>query len=233
MGLIPEANKLPEHTSDDHRIIFEEGKTPPHGPIYPLGDPELENLRGYIETNLNNGFIRPSTSPAGAPTLFVKKPNGGLRLCVDYRGLIKITIKNRYPLPLVGEALDRLGRAKKFTQLDLTNAYYRIRIAEGDEWRTAFRTRYGHFEYQVMPFGLSNAPATFQGIINKILSEKLDVFCVVYLDEILIYTEGTESEHIDAVKWVLERLLQNGLYANLQVPIPPRRSPFSKLYHFS
>lgn len=108
----------------NHRIILEEGKTPPHGPIYRLGDSEPENVRGYIKTNLNNGFIRPSTSPAGALVLFVKKPNGGLRLCVEYRGLNNITIKNRYPLPLVGEALDRLGSAKQFIQIDLTNVYY-------------------------------------------------------------------------------------------------------------
>lgn len=211
-----EANKLPEHTADDHKIILEDNTTPPHGPIYSLGATELETLRAYIETNLSNGFIRPSTLLAGAPILFVRKPNSGLRLCVDYRGLNKITIKNRYPLPLVGKALDRLSRAKRYTQLDLTNAYYCVRIAKGDEWKTAFRTRYGHYEYQVMPFGLSNAPAIFQGLINRILAEKLNIFCIVYLDDILIYTKGSESDHIEAVKWVLEQLLQNGLYANLQ-----------------
>ena len=109
------ADELPSLTPDDHRIVLEEGKSPPHGPIYSLGPTELEALRGYIEVNLNNGFIRPSTSPAGAPILFIRKPSGGLRLCVYYRGLNNITIKNRYPLPLVGEALDRLGRAKEYT----------------------------------------------------------------------------------------------------------------------
>ena len=210
------ADELPSLTPDDHRIVLEEGKSHPHGPIYSLGPTELEALRGYIEVNLNNGFIRPSTSPAGAPILFIRKPSGGLRLCVDYRGLNNITINNRYPLPLVGEALDRLGRAKEYTQLDLIHAYHRVRIAKGDEWKTAFRTRYGHFEYQVMPFGLSNAPATFQALINKVLAEKLDVFCIVYLDDILIYTEETGSAHTDAVKWVVEQLRKHGLYANLQ-----------------
>ena len=90
---------------------------------------------------------------------------------------------------MIGESLDRLGRAKRFTQLDLTSAYHQMRIKEGDEWKTAFRTRYGHFEYQVMPFGLSNAPASFQGYINKILAEKLDIFVIIYLDDIFIYTE--------------------------------------------
>ncbi len=156
------AAELPEHTGiNDHAIELVDDRQPPYGPIYSLGQVELETLKTYIENNLANGFIRPSKSPAGAPILFDKKPDGSLRLCVDYRGLNNLTIKNRYPLPLVGESWDRLGRARRFTQLDLTNAYHRMRIREGDEWKTAFRTRYGHFEYQVMPFGLTNAPATF------------------------------------------------------------------------
>ena len=177
---------------------------------------ELETLKAYIETNLANGLIRPSKSPAGAPILFDRKSDGSLRLCVDYRGLNNLTIKNRYPLPLIGESLDRLGRAKRFTQLDLTSAYHRMRIREGDEWKTAFRTRYGHFEYQVMPFGLTNAPASFQGYINKIFAEKLDIFVIVYLDDILIYTEDDGDGHVAAVRWVLEQLRKFSLYANLK-----------------
>ncbi len=154
---------LPERTDlNEHAIELREGKQPPYGPIYSLRPVELETLKTYIETNLANGFIRPSKSPAGAPILFVRKPDGSLRLCVDYRGLNNLTIKNRYPLLLIGESLDRLGRAKRFTQLDLTDAYHQMRIKEGDEWKTAFRTWYGHFEYQVMPFGLFNASASFQ-----------------------------------------------------------------------
>ena len=156
------ATELPEHTGiNNHPINLIDDKQPPYGPIYSLGPVELETLKTYIETNLANGFIRPSKSPAGAPILFIRKKDGSLRLCIDYRGLNNLTIKNRYPLPLIGKSLDHLSRAKRFTQLDLTNAYYRMQIREGDEWKTAFRTRYGHFEYQVMPFGLSNAPATF------------------------------------------------------------------------
>ena len=127
-----------------------------------------------------------------------------------------MTIKNRYPLPLIGESLDRLGRAKRFTQLDLTNAYHRMRIREGDEWKTAFRTRYGHFEYQVMPFGLSNAPATFQGYINKILVRKFDIFVIVYLDDILIYTENPSQAYVKTVHWVLENLRSHDHFANLK-----------------
>ena len=111
--------------------------------------------------------------------------------------------------------MDRLGRAKRFTQLDLTSAYHRMRIREGDEWKTAFRTQYGHFEYQVMPFGLTNAPASFQGYINKILAEKLDIFVIVYLDDILIYTDDDES-HVTAVRWVLEQLRKFSLFAKLK-----------------
>ena len=156
------ANVLPERTgANEHAIELEEGKQPPYGPIYSLGPVELETLKTYIETNLANGFIRASKSPAGAPILFVRKPDGSLCLCVNYRGLNNLTIKNQYPLPLIGESLDRLGQAKRFTQLDLTSAYHRMRINEGDEWKTAFRTWYGYFEYQVMPFGLSNALASF------------------------------------------------------------------------
>ena len=128
------ATELPEHTEiNTHAIDLEEGKQPPYGPIYSLRPVELETLKTYIETNLANGFIRPSKSPAGAPILFDKKPDGSFRLCVDYQGLNNITIKNWYLLPLVGESLDHLGRAKRFTQLDLTSAYHRMRIKEGDK----------------------------------------------------------------------------------------------------
>ena len=203
--LAENATELPENTGiNEHAIKLEEGKQPPFGPIYSLGPVELETLKTYIETNLANGFIQSSKSPAGAPILFNRKPDGSLCLCVDYWGLNNITIKNQYPLPLIGESLDRLGRAKQFTQLDLTNAYHRMRIREGDEWKTAFRTRYGHFEYQVMPFGLSNAPATFQGYVNKILAEKLDIFVIVYLDDILIYTKDSRQPHVEVVCWVLD-----------------------------
>ena len=208
---------LPERTElNEHAIDLEDGKQPPYGPIYSLGPVELETLKTYIETHLKTGFIRPSKSPAGAPILFDKKPDGSLRLCVDYRGLNNLTIKNRYPLPLIGESLDRLGQAKRFIQLDLTSAYYRMRIKEGDEWKTAFQTRYGHFEYQVIPFGWFNAPASFQGYINKIMAEKLDIFIIVYLDDILIYTEDQGQGHVEVVQWVLNILKKNSLFAILK-----------------
>jgi len=180
-----------------------------------LAEKESDVLREYLEDKSRRGWIRRSSSPAGAPVLFVPKKDGTLRLCVDYRGLNKITIKNRTPLPLIGETLDRLSRAKRFTKLDLKDAYTRIRIRPGDEWKTAFRTRYGHFEYCVMPFGLCNAPATFQQYINEALAGLVDVCCVIYLDDILIYSENVE-EHTDHVRQVLERLRRYKLFVNLK-----------------
>ena len=194
------ASELPEHTGiNNHAIELVDGQQPPYRPIYSLRPVKLETLKAYIETNLTNGFIRPSKSPAGAPILFDRKSDGSLRLCVDYRDLNNLTIKNQYPLPLIGESLNKLGRAKQFTQLDLTSAYHRMRIRKEDESKTVFKTRYGHFEYQVMLFGLTNALASFQGYINKILAEKLDIFVIVYLDDILIYTDDDGNGHVIAV----------------------------------
>ena len=208
------AGVLPAHADHDHAIELAPGSNPPYRPIYNLSEPERAVLRDYIKTALAKGWIRPSKSPAGAPVLFVPKKDGGLRLCVDYRGLNAATIKNRYALPLIGETLDQLAGAKIFTQLDLRDAYHRIRIREGDEWKTAFRTRYGHFEYTVMPFGLTNAPATFQAYINKALSDMLDLCVVVYLDDILIYSMN-EEDHERNVRMVLDRLRAYNLYCKL------------------
>jgi hypothetical protein len=208
------ANRLPVHGPHEMAIDLEPGKTAPHGPLYSLSANEAEVLRDYINKNLQRGWIRRSTSKAGAPILFAKKKDGTLRICVDYRGLNAVTIKNRHPLPLIGESLDRLGNAQIYTKLDLRDAYHRIRIKEGDEWKTAFRTRYGHFEYTVMPFGLTNAPAVFQSYINSALSDLLDICCIVYLDDILIYSK-TEEDHISHVRLVLSRLIQHQLYAKL------------------
>jgi Reverse transcriptase (RNA-dependent DNA polymerase) len=133
---------------------------------------------------------------------------------VDYRGLNKITIRNRHPLPLISETLDRLSRAKRFTKFDLRDAYHRIRIKRGDEWKTAFRTRYGHFEYTVMLFGLINAFVTFQSYINEALRGYLDIFCITYLNDIIVYSERVE-DYKEHVRKVLERLRQYNLYTKL------------------
>jgi transposase InsO family protein len=208
------ASSLPEHGHGDLPIDLVPGKEPPFGPLYSLSEAELVVLREYLRKYLERGWIRHSRSPAGAPILFVKKKDGSLRLCVDYRGLNNVTVKNRHPLPLINESLDRLALARWFTLLDLREAYHRLRIKEGDEWKTAFRTRYGHFEYLVVPFGLTNAPAAFQAYINKALVGLLDVVCIVYLDDILIFSKD-EEEHEKHVRLVLERLRQAQLFVNL------------------
>jgi RNase H-like domain found in reverse transcriptase/Reverse transcriptase (RNA-dependent DNA polymerase)/Integrase zinc binding domain/Chromo (CHRromatin Organisation MOdifier) domain len=212
---------LPESKLWDHEIPIEPGKTPPFGPIYQLSEKELGVLKDYIEENLKKGFIRPSNSPAGSPILFVPKKDGTLRLCVDYRKLNNITIKDRYALPLVPELQDRLCEARIFTSLDLRGAYNLIRMKEGEEWKTAFRTKYGLYEYRVMPFGLTNAPATCQRMINDLLREYLDVFVVAYLDDILVYSK-TETEHTEHVRKVLGKLQ----YANLL--LKPEKCEFHK-----
>lgn len=209
------ADALPSHRPYDHTIPLVPGETPPFGPIYSLSEVELKALSDYLDENLDKGFIRPSSSPAGAPILFVKKKDGSLRLCVDYRALNKITVKNRYPLPLISELLDRLRAAKYFTKIDLRGAYNLVRIAEGEEWKTAFRCRYGHFEYLVMPFGLTNAPATFQHFMNDTFRDLLDQSVVAYLDDILIYS-ADEEEHRKHVRLVLERLRSAQLYAKAE-----------------
>lgn len=209
------ASRLLEHRPYDCPIDLQEGAQPPWGPIYGLSPIELQTLREYIDENLANGFIRHSRSPAGAPIFFVKKKDGSLRLVVDYRGLNKITIRNRYSLPLISSLLEQMNGAKYFSKIDLRGAYNLVRIRPGDEWKTAFRTRYGHFEYTVMPFGLTNAPTVFQHMANDVFREFLDQFVVVYLDDILIYSR-TKEEHEMHVRKVLEKLREFGLYAKLE-----------------
>ncbi|KAJ1603269.1 hypothetical protein NDA14_005237 [Ustilago hordei] len=183
-----EADKLPHHTEHDLHLELIEGGKPPQGPLYLKGPKEMSELRRYLDENLEKGFIRPSKSPARSPVLFVPKKDGGLRLCVDYRGLNEITVKNRAPLPLIEEQLFLLRKARIYTKLDLRAAYNLIRIAKGDEWKTAFGTQLGLYEYLVMPFGLANAPAHFH---------------------------DTEEVHVKHVTKVLTRLRSNRLFAKL------------------
>ena len=204
----------PHRPGHDIHIDIEEGKSPPFGPIYSLSQKEREALHKYIVENLNRGFIRPSSSPAASPILFVKKANGDLRLCVDYRGLNAITKRNRYPLPLVNDLLNLIRGSTIFTKLDLKSAFNLLRIAPGDEWKTAFRTNEGLFEYLVMPFGLTNAPSAFQSFMQWVLREMLDINCVVYLDDILIFSR-TREEHTVHVTKVLEKLREYGLYCGI------------------
>ncbi|KAG0153387.1 hypothetical protein PDIDSM_5240 [Penicillium digitatum] len=191
-----EAERLPPHRSYDHKMVLQEDKPLPFGPLYPMSRNELELLA------------------AASPVLFVKKPGGGLRFCVDYRALNAITVKDRYPLPLTKETLNNLKGMKFFTKIDIISAFNNLRIAKGQEYLTAFRTRLGLFESLVMPFGLTGAPASFQRFINDTLREYLDCFCTAYLDDILIYSR-TRAEHIEHVRKVLQRLREAGLFAKL------------------
>ena len=156
------STQLPLHHDFDLKIDLEDGSSPPLGTIYSLSQTELEALRTFIDEHLCYGFIRLTNSAHAAPVLFVKKKDGSLCLCVDFRGLNKITKKDCYPLPLISDLLDSPSRTTIYTKIDLRHAYHLVRIALGDEWKTAFHTRYGSYEWLVMPFGLTNAPASFQ-----------------------------------------------------------------------
>uniref|UniRef100_A0A670IJD3 Gypsy retrotransposon integrase-like protein 1 n=1 Tax=Podarcis muralis TaxID=64176 RepID=A0A670IJD3_PODMU len=208
------ADQLPPHRPFDCGIDLQPGAPLPVSRLYSLTEPEREALQDFLRKNLERGFIRPSTSPTAAPVLFVKKKCGELRPCHDYRALNKITVPDRYPLPLISELLERVQGAQVFTKLDLRGAYNLIRIRAGDEWKTAFGTRYGQFEYLVMPFGLCNAPAVFQRYINHVFQDLLDKYVVVYLDDILIYSRDP-ARHEGHVRTVLQRLREHRLYAKL------------------
>ena len=195
------AAELPEFRQFNCDIPLIPGAVIPHGRVYQLSEPERKSLEEYVNTELAKGFIRHSTSPAGAPCFFVKKKDGSLRLCVDFKGLNKLTIKNRYPMPLIPELIRRVASGKIYTALDLRGAYNLVRVKKGDEWKTAFRTPFGHYEYMVMPFGLTNAPAIFQSMMDRIFRDLIGVYVVVYLDDILIYSDN-EDEHEKHVREV-------------------------------
>src|SRR3954452_3025237 len=183
---------LPPYRSVDHGIELVDGTEPPHRSIYALSQEELQILKKTLQELVDLGFIQPSKSPYGAPILFVKKKDRSLRMCVDYRALNKLTIKNRYPLPCIDEIFDHVQGAKVFSKLDLRSGYHQIHIQDKDVPKTAFRTCYGNYEFTVMPFGLTNAPATFQRLVNDIFRPLLDNCIVVYLNNILIYSPDLE-----------------------------------------
>lgn len=209
------ALSLPPHRPYDCAITLFSGSTLPSSRLYNLSRPERAAMEKYIGDSLAAGLIRPSTSPVGAGFFFVGKKDGTLRPCIDFRPLNDITVKNKYPLPLISSAFEPLHGATIFTKLDLRNAYHLVRIREGDEWKTAFNTHLGHFEYLVMPFGLTNAPAVFQTLVNDVLRDFLDRFVFVYLDDILIFSKDLK-EHRIHVRAVLQRLLENKLYVKAE-----------------
>ena len=206
--------EMPPTRSVDHQIPLKPDMPPPFKGIFRLSQLELRELKRQLDQLLKDGKIKPSTSPYGAPVLFVKKKDGKFRMCIDYRALNSQTIQNRYALPRIDELFDRLHGAKVFSKLDLTSGYYQIAINPKDRYKTAFRTRYGHYEFNVMPFGLTNAPATFQTLMNDIFRDLLDVCVIVYLDDILVYSKN-EDEHEQHLRQVLQRLKDNQLYARL------------------
>jgi len=208
------ADQMPPHRSWDHKIELTPGKEPPYQKNRPLSPRELLVVRKWLDDNLTKGFIRESRARCAALLLLAAKPGGGVRVCQDYRGLNAVTIKNRYPLPLVRETLDALCHAKFYTKLDVIAAFNKLRIAEGHEWKTAFITRFGLFESLVMPFGLCNAPASFQHYINHALYDLLDKICTAYLDDVLIYSR-TRKEHRAHVREVVDRLISAGLQIDI------------------
>ncbi|CAI7868959.1 unnamed protein product [Closterium sp. NIES-53] len=207
-------DQLPPYQTHQHEIIEEPGSKPTFRAPYRLSPTELADMKKQIEYLLDKGLIQPSTSPYVAPVLFTPKPDGSLRMCIDYRALNKQTIKNKYPIPRINDLLDQLRGATVFSKLDLRSGYWQIRMADNSIHKTAFRTQYVSYEYLVMPFGLTNAPATFQAEMNHILRPLLDECVVVYLDDILIYSRDMK-QHIEHLRRVFEILQREKFYVKL------------------
>ncbi|KAL0556433.1 hypothetical protein IC582_004947 [Cucumis melo] len=203
---------LPPHREVEFAIELEPGTVPISRAPYRMAPAELKELKVQLQELLDKGFIRPSVSPWGAPVLFVKKKDGSMRLCIDYRELNKVTVKNRYPLPRIDDLFDQLQGATVFSKIDLLSGYHQLRIKEEDVPKTAFRSGYGHYEFIVMSFGLTNAPAVFMDLMNRVFREFLDTFVIVFIDDILIYSK-TGAEHEEHLRMVLQTLRDNKLYA--------------------
>jgi hypothetical protein len=212
---LDDTGQQPQAMLNGHTIPLEEGHKPPVRPIYRLSPLEFEELKKQVKELLALGFIEPSSSPYGAPVLFVQKKDGSLRMCIDYRALNKLTIKNKYPLPRIDDLLDRFNGCTQFSSIDLRSGYYQLRITPEDVPKTAFRTPLGHYQFKVLCFGLTNAPATFQAAMNNIFSEYLHDFVVVYLDDILIFSK-TKEDHVRHLQLVLEKLREHNLFANMK-----------------
>ncbi|GBG68154.1 hypothetical protein CBR_g2705 [Chara braunii] len=198
-----------------HKIELIEGSTPPKGCVYRMGSRDLEELRRQIDDMIGKGWIKPSESEFGAPVLFVPKKGGKLRMCIDYRGLNRITRKNAYPLPRIDELLDVASGCKVFSKIDLKSGYHQIEVDPADQHTTAFKTRDGLYEFTAMPFGLTNAPATFQSLMDKVFHNQINRFVVVYLDDILIFSKSME-EHVRHLDEVLQILKDAQLHLNLE-----------------
>ncbi|KAL0550149.1 hypothetical protein IC582_014651 [Cucumis melo] len=207
-----ELPELPPHREIEFAIELEPDTVPISKAPYRMAPAELKELKVQLQELLDKGFIRPSVSPWGAPVLFVKKKDGSMRLCIDYRELNKVTVKNRYPLPRIDDLFDQLQGATVFSKIDLRSGYHQLRIKDADVPKTTFRSRYRHYEFIVMSFGLTNAPTMFMDLMNKVFREFLDTFVIVFIDDILIYSK-TEAEHEEHLRMVLQTLLDNKLFA--------------------
>ena len=209
------ADELPPHRTYDHKIIIEGEGQMPRSKIYPMSGDKLQKVKEYLKENLKKGFISPSTAPYASPVLFVVKPNGSLRFCVDYRKLNALTRRNRYPIPLIDETLARVTGCKYLTKLDIIAAFNKLRMHPDSEDYTTFVTSMGAYKYHVLPFGLTNGPANYQHYMNDVLFECLNRFCQAYLDDILIYSK-TRKEHVQHVRQVLSKLRGAGLQVDIE-----------------
>ncbi|GJV63725.1 putative reverse transcriptase domain-containing protein [Tanacetum coccineum] len=203
---------LPLTRQVEFQIDLVPGVAPVARAPYRLAPSEMKELSEQLQELSDKGFIRPSSSPWGAPVLFVKKKDGSFRMCIDYRELNKLTVKNRYPLPRIDDLFDQLQGSSVYSKIDLRSGYHQLRVREEDIPKTAFRTRYGHYEFQVMPFGLTNAPAVFMDLMNRVCKPYLDKFVIVFIDDILIYSKN-KQEHNEHLKLILELLKKEELYA--------------------
>jgi hypothetical protein len=203
---------LPPRRDIDFSMELAPGVVPVSRTPYRMSMPEFVELKLQLKEMMDKGYIRPSVSPWGAPVLFVKKKDGTLRLCIDYRQLNKVTINNKYPLPRIDDLFDQLGGASVFSKIDLRSGYHQVHIKGEDIHKTAFQTRYGHYEFVVVPFGLTNAPATSMCLMKNVLSKFLDKFVLVFIDDILIYSKNRE-EHEEHLRLVLQVLREHQLYA--------------------
>eukprot|EP00253_Pinus_taeda_P017239 PITA_17239 len=202
---------LPPRRDLDFTIELIPGAAPVSRAPYRMSVPELTELKMQLQELLEKKYIRPSVSPWGAPVLFVRKKDGTLRMCIDYRQLNKLTVKNKYPLPRIDELFDQVKGATIFSKIDLRSGYHQIRIKDEDIAKTAFRTRYGHYEFVVLPFGLTNAPATFMCLMNSVFHQYLDKFVLIFIDDILIYSRN-RKEHEEHLRIVLQTLREHQLY---------------------
>lgn len=173
---------------------------------------EMKELMVQLQEQLDKKYIQPSVSPWGAPVLFVKKKDGSMRLCIDYRELNKITIKNKYPLPRIDDLFDQLKDAQYFSKIDLRSGYHQLKVRKEDIPRMVFRTQYGHYEFLVMSFGLTNIHAAFMDLMNRVFKPFLDKFVVVFIDDILVYSK-TQKEHVEHLRLTLDTLKKEKLYA--------------------